>query len=147
MERNGAEPRQDSRPGHQREDPKGQLGTGGEDDRLTPAQIGTATDWLDVVTAAGGHHTCATTRSAGLWCWGDNELGQVGDGTITGHNAPVQIIEEVAWRSVALSASSTCALRTDDSMWCWGSNADGRLGLGNADTDAQVSVPTQAMPL
>jgi alpha-tubulin suppressor-like RCC1 family protein len=62
----------------------GQLGTGSTGDASTPVQVGTAADWVTV--SAGddwgysGGHTCATRADGTLWCWGDDEFGELGNG-------------------------------------------------------------------
>jgi alpha-tubulin suppressor-like RCC1 family protein len=62
----------------------GQLGTGGTGDASTPVQVGAAADWV-TVSAGGeggysGGHTCATRAGGTLWCWGDDEFGELGNG-------------------------------------------------------------------
>lgn len=73
----------------------------------------------------------AMTSDGGLWAWGDNDHGQLGQGTrsrIPSGFVPIP----GSWRSVhpAGFANSVCALAFDDGLWCWGANDVGQLGLG-----------------
>jgi hypothetical protein len=43
--------------------------------------------------AAGGGHTCARLSDSTAACWGDNQYGQLGDGTTTGRNKPVVVMQ------------------------------------------------------
>ncbi|MEV4282662.1 hypothetical protein [Actinoplanes xinjiangensis] len=70
---------------------------------------------------------CGIRTDASLWCWGDNNAGQLGDGTATGRDGPVRS-GTASWRTVAPGATHTCGIRTDRSLWCWGDNAVGQLG-------------------
>ena len=51
-----------------------------------PVQVGTATNWARV--SAGGDHTVAVKTDGTLWAWGDNNYGQLGDGTTTNQSTP-----------------------------------------------------------
>ena len=44
-----------------------------------PVQVGTATNWSKVALATAS--TCGVDTSGKLWCWGDNESGQIGNGS------------------------------------------------------------------
>jgi alpha-tubulin suppressor-like RCC1 family protein len=46
-------------------------------DELTPTRIGSDSDWTAI--AAGADHTCGV-RAGTLYCWGESNHGQVGDG-------------------------------------------------------------------
>lgn len=63
-----------------------------------------------------------------LWAWGDNEYGQLGDGTTINRETPVKIMEHVA--KIAVSEYHALAIKTDGSLWAWGRNGDGQLGDG-----------------
>ncbi len=79
--------------------------------------------------AAGWNHTCAWSNDGGVWCWGDNPYGQLGDGSTTNRSRPVQVgITGV--REVRAGLDHTCALKHDGTLWCWGDNAFGQLGDG-----------------
>ena len=70
----------------------GQLGDGTTTHRLTPVQIGTATNWASV--SAGVAHTMAIRTDGTLWAWGSNWEGQVVDrpsGFGIYRNTPVQV--------------------------------------------------------
>jgi alpha-tubulin suppressor-like RCC1 family protein len=87
--------------------------------------------------ALGFYHTCAVKTDGSLWCWGANWYGQLGDGTSTNRNTPVQIMSSGV-SSVKLGDSHTCAVKQNGSLWCWGWNYYGQLGNG---TLVQKSTP------
>jgi len=68
----------------------GQLGNGTTVDETNLVQIGTRTDWKSVY-AAGYQYTVALTNDGELWSWGQNNLGQLGDGTNSGHIIPTMV--------------------------------------------------------
>jgi alpha-tubulin suppressor-like RCC1 family protein len=69
----------------------GQLGFGSD---LTTSPVPVEAGGIDDATgiAAGGSHTCAIRDGHEVWCWGDNENGQLGDGTRENRNLPVRVV-------------------------------------------------------
>jgi len=95
--------------------------------------------------AAGNSHTCAVTGDGHVKCWGDNHMGQLGDGTFAQRLTPVEVNGLDHVRAIATgSGSHTCALTESGAVKCWGSNEYGQLG--NNDT-ASSSLPVQATGL
>lgn len=43
------------------------------------------------VLSAGQRHTCALVENGAVKCWGDNSMGQLGDGTLGGRVSPVEV--------------------------------------------------------
>ncbi len=117
----------------------GQLGTGNTwYGQNGPIQIGTDSNWLKV--SAGGTHSLAIKSNGTLWAWGDNQYGQLGDGTIITRSTPVQIGTATNWLAVEASLFLSLALKTDGTLWSWGANNSGQLGLGNY---TNKTTPTQ----
>ena len=54
-----------------------------------------------------------------LWAWGNNDYGQLGDGTKTSRTNPVQIGQ--SFSAAAAGSSKTVAVKSDGSLWVWGS--------------------------
>ncbi|MBX7185157.1 MAG: hypothetical protein K1Y01_08455 [Vicinamibacteria bacterium] len=95
-----------------------------------------------VATGPEASHTCALTAAGGVWCWGFNDSGQLGDGTTTNRYTPVSVpglASGVA--AISTGASHTCALTLSGAVKCWGRNSNGQLGDGtNIDRTSPVDV-------
>jgi alpha-tubulin suppressor-like RCC1 family protein len=67
-----------------------------------------------------------------VMCWGNNDSGQIGDGTSDPYKVvPVSVAGlPSAVASIALGALHSCALLENTTVWCWGHNAYGELGIG-----------------
>jgi alpha-tubulin suppressor-like RCC1 family protein len=87
--------------------------------------------------ATGGAHRCAVTQSNEVYCWGDNTLGQLGQGhtmPVTGAVKVVGLNSQI--HQVSAGANHSCAVDTTWAVWCWGANGFGQLG---AQTDEQCT--------
>ncbi len=105
---------------------------------------GAITSGCAVEIAMGGAHSCARRSDNTLWCWGENNESQLGDGTLTNRPVPVQILALGAnVIGVAAGSHHTCARRSDNTLWCWGENSDGQLGDGTT-TRRPLPVPVAA---
>jgi alpha-tubulin suppressor-like RCC1 family protein/pimeloyl-ACP methyl ester carboxylesterase len=73
----------------------GQLGNSGVADSNRPVQVlGPAgTTFLDSIIeiSTGGYHNLALRSDRTAWSWGNNEFGQLGDGTVSNQAVPVQV--------------------------------------------------------
>jgi len=77
--------------------------------------------------------------------WGNNNNGQLGDGSTTTRYNPVTVSGLSGMKSVAAGSGHTVALKNDGTIWAWGNNSNGQLGDGTLDsrtTPVQVSLLT-----
>ena len=71
-------------------------------------------------------------KTSGLWSWGNNQYGQLGDPASLAHrSSPFQLVTGSNWSKVDCQTSSTVAIKTDGTLWLWGNNIDGKLGLND----------------
>lgn len=110
---------------------------------------GTLSHSYEPVPVAGGHtftslsttnmHTCGTTTSRALYCWGSNNSGQLGNNaTSIPATTPALVAGGLQIAAVSAGAHHTCALITTGATYCWGDNAGGKLGDG---TTTQRATP------
>ena len=122
----------------------GQLGDGTTTDRTLPTQVSGLQSGITAVSS-GADHACALTTAGKIKCWGNNEDGQLGDGTTSNRLLPTQVSSlESSVSAISSGYYHTCALMTTGGVKCWGSNQHGQLGDG---TTTKRQVPTQVKGL
>jgi len=130
----------------------GQLGNGSTTQQNTPAAIdGSAISGAVTDITAGGSNSCAVTDSQ-VYCWGQNQYGQLGYYNIGGKStSPFPIYTAVnstsfdSADSISAGYSHTCAI-ADGQAYCWGDGGNGKLGNNSTiDQSTPVAVDTSTM--
>jgi regulator of chromosome condensation RCC1 len=101
-------------------------------------------------TVSGTNRTCAIL-SNNVWCWGKNNMGQLGDGTTSDSNIPVKVrsIGDMKYGKIIdifTAQHHSCVLTqlgSNKKVYCWGSNENGQLGNGSSGVGNYSSVPVE----
>ena len=113
---------------------------------LVPVQVAIITDATAI--AAGWGHSCALREGGTISCWGNNDWGQLGDGTAGGVSlVPVGVVGIADTTAIAAGGFHSCALREGGTVSCWGHNTSGQLGNGTSEYSSvlvQVAIITDA---
>ena len=111
-----------------------------ETDGVTLSATPYATSTGTVAASIGLAHADYLQSDGTLWATGNNGSGQLGDGTTSSSNVPVEVMTSVA--AVSAGHSHTLILTTAGEAWATGYNGDGRLGDG---TDTTCTAPVHIM--
>jgi alpha-tubulin suppressor-like RCC1 family protein len=96
---------------------------------------------LDAVALSGtsGGHVCAVRAGGGVYCWGRNTAGEIGDGSTPAYQivGPTTVVDSLGPPAHPLSGAvgivaglrgHTCAVLSNGTIECWGDNSYGQLG-------------------
>jgi alpha-tubulin suppressor-like RCC1 family protein len=123
----------------------GQLGDGTTNDSPTPVTVvGMPRPAIDV--CGGQNNACALDANHGVYCWGQNYEGEIGDGTYVDRSSATPVTGLASGVvELACGFTVTCARMMNDSVQCWGTNTYGALGDGSTashrPTPGPVSLP------
>jgi alpha-tubulin suppressor-like RCC1 family protein len=113
----------------------GLAGCGGADRTPVVEKAGTAAAAVSVNTVlAGGYLDSAAIAPGGtVFMVGYDLDGELGNGTMTGTDTPVQVGAGLAGvTSISSTWCHTLALTSDGTVWAWGNNSYGQLGNGTS---------------
>lgn len=94
--------------------------------------------------AAGRSHSLALMVDGSVFTWGENEQGQLGDGSYTTRSTPARIAATQTGIAIAAGKAHSLVLQKDGSVLAWGTNENGELG---DDTDFNSPDPVQVVNL
>jgi hypothetical protein len=95
--------------------------------------------------AVGPRHACAIGESGRLYCWGDNDLGQLGRTTKQRTaNPPGEVTRHTGrYSRVSVGDDFTCAIDDQSELWCWGDNTFGQIEYVKESHDNVVTQPVR----
>ena len=111
----------------------GQLGDGTTVTSAEPVLVKLAAAVRQVFQGGSGAsngQTVAVLTNGSVWAWGDNEKGQLGDGTRASSTVPVSVNVplRVTFVKVNSGGYSSYAIDSSKRLWAWGGNQNGQLG-------------------
>jgi alpha-tubulin suppressor-like RCC1 family protein len=128
----------------------GQLGNGNHNDSAIPVQVvdrrtdlSPPNEWI--AACAGQGFTAAIKADGLLYTWGNNDYGQLGNGTTTPHDYPDVIVYPNGasnavlniWKSITCGENDSepymLGLKYDGTLWAWGDGERGVIGNGASD--------------
>jgi alpha-tubulin suppressor-like RCC1 family protein len=121
-------------------------GDGTSNTYSSPVQIGiyNPLSWTAISTKGA---TSLGIATSGLYTWGLNASGQLGDGTTIDKSSPIQIGTS-SWSKVSTGNSNSVAITTTGALYTWGYNGQGQLGDGTTiDKSSPVQIGTSSWTL
>jgi len=113
----------------------GQLGDGTMENKNYPVQVKgpNGKEYLKNIidVKAGAFHVLALAKDGTIWAWGDNQFGQLGDGTYIQRNFPVKTKGIINIEKIACGAFHSLAIDKNGNLYGWGKNWKGQIGDGS----------------
>ncbi len=119
----------------------GQLGNGTTTDSAVPVQVTLPAAVRQIFQGGSGAkngQTVAILADGSVWAWGDNDRGQLGNGTRVGSDVPLRVSVPNGVTFVQISSGGYASYAIDRSgrLWAWGDNKSGQLGTGSGTSIA-----------
>lgn len=111
--------------------------------RATPEHMRVAVPGRALSVSVSETHACTVVETGDVYCWGNNDSGQVGASTgpdlaePVPFESPLRVLGLPPVVSVAVGAWHTCALDRDRGVWCWGT------GLATGQPSKRAPAPRQ----
>jgi alpha-tubulin suppressor-like RCC1 family protein len=123
----------------------GQLGDGSTAESALPVHVELPTTVRQVFQGGSGPkngQTVAVLADGSVWAWGENDRGQLGNGTRVSSEVPlrVQVPKGVTFVKVSSGGYASYAIDRTGRLWAWGDNKSGQLGTGSSPTIATKPV-------
>ena len=96
---------------------------------------------VSFVTVGGGH-VCVRQMDGRMVCYGKNDVGQLGDGTLNDSAVPIEPAGNLKFVQFSAGAQHTCGITDTGATYCWGYNRYGQLGDG---THGTANKPTRVL--
>jgi alpha-tubulin suppressor-like RCC1 family protein len=88
--------------------------------------------------SAGRHLSCGVTTAGAVYCWGLNDTGQLGNGSVGGFSStPVRVSGTQNFMQVGAGYLHACAITVAGAAYCWGANTNGQVG--DASTTSRLT--------
>jgi hypothetical protein len=112
---------------------------------LTPLIVAaTASIFHAASVTVGGGFACALTGSGEAFCWGMNDMGQLGNGAVGARVlAPAPVAGGLVFTALTASGAHACGLTAGGTAYCWGSNESGETGTGALGQNVPTPTPVQ----
>ena len=135
---------------------KGQNGQGtwdtdsGRYDLKSPGEV--LLPWTSnaVMISTGREFACSLLDDGSVYCWGNNNYGQLGDGTTTYSGLPREVLLPSDRFAISIDSGDyhTCAVLDNGEMYCWGRQNYGNMGTGKGsissnNADYKIKVPVK----
>jgi alpha-tubulin suppressor-like RCC1 family protein len=112
----------------------------GANDQMQSRQLNLANP---IAVSTGYKFSCALLAGGNAKCWGANDVGQAGNGTVASPVDPADVMGLSGATAIDSGQQSTCAL-AGGAVKCWGANNYGVLGRGN--NGGASATTAQAVP-
>ncbi len=81
----------------------------------------------------GALSVCGLDAERRAYCWGANQLGEVGDSSYVAKRSPSAVVGALRWRMISMGGAHACGLTVENQAYCWGNQFRGALGNGALD--------------
>ncbi len=125
---------------------RGELGTGVTNGSAVAVPVAGSVTFASLSSRMPGEHSCGVSTTGAAYCWGNNAMGQLGNGLRTDASSPQPVAGALTFSKISTGLAHTCGLTTAGLAYCWGVNLFGQVGDSTVGTSypspVAVKMPT-----